>query len=187
MLVPATGGTEKSGNGLGFLHVFGSKGAVARGRRIILSCGLRRVPVIRPMRCSSAKPAGWTASNFKDGCYEFTTDGKIWQKVRGSRSFKQQLYFVVPGRMVRSWSASAPQRVADEQLYSKAEEAWQASWERFYDERTHLFYDHVCSYEPKNRLATLPTPEEIGRQFPTRTVGEREWKTARSAGEPCSR
>lgn len=37
---------------------------------------------------------GWTAGNFKDGFYEYTTDGRTWQKVRGSRSFKQQLYFV---------------------------------------------------------------------------------------------
>ncbi|MDD4872156.1 MAG: hypothetical protein PHR77_16495 [Kiritimatiellae bacterium] len=61
-----------------------------------------------------------------------------------------------------------PQPVTDEQLYAKAGEAWQASWERFYDERTHLFYDRVSSYDPKKRLDTLPTPEEISRQYPNR-------------------
>jgi len=64
--------------------------------------------------------------------------------------------------------ASEPASATDEQLFAKAEEAWRASWERFYDERTHLFYDHVCSYDPKKRLAALPTPQEIGRQFPNR-------------------
>jgi hypothetical protein len=53
--------------------------------------------------------------------------------------------------------------VTDQQLHAKAEEVWRACWERFYDERTHLFYDRVCSYDPKKRLASLPTPEEIGR------------------------
>ena len=63
-------------------------------------------------------------------------------------------------------AAPAPPRYSHEELRAKAEEAWQASWERFYDERTHLFYDHVCSYDPQKRLALLPTPEEIHRQFP---------------------
>ena len=56
----------------------------------------------------------------------------------------------------------------DDQLREKMEEAWRASWERFYDDRTHLFYDRVGSYDPKKRLASLPTPEEINRQFPNR-------------------
>lgn len=58
--------------------------------------------------------------------------------------------------------------VTDEQLLAKVEEAWQASRERFCDQRTHLFYDFVCSYEPNRCLAGLPTSEEIGRQFPNR-------------------
>ncbi len=58
--------------------------------------------------------------------------------------------------------------VTDRQLSAKADEAWRASWERFHDDRTHLFYDFVCSYDAKKRLAALPTPEEIGRQFPNR-------------------
>ena len=64
--------------------------------------------------------------------------------------------------------ASEPASATEEQLHAKGAEAWRASWERFYDERTHLFYDHVCSYDPKKRLASLPTPEEIGRQYPNR-------------------
>ena len=64
--------------------------------------------------------------------------------------------------------AAAPEPVTDQQLHAKAAEAWRASWERFYDERTNLFYDRVCSYDPEKRLASLPTPEEIGRQYPNR-------------------
>lgn len=67
-----------------------------------------------------------------------------------------------------SGAEAAPPVVTDAQLYAKAEEAWRASWERFYDDRTHLFYDHVCSYDPAKRLAGLPTPEEIARQYPNR-------------------
>jgi len=63
---------------------------------------------------------------------------------------------------------TSEQLYTGDQLRAKMEEAWRASWERFYDERTHLFYDYVCSYDPKNRLAALPTPEEIRRQFPNR-------------------
>jgi hypothetical protein len=44
---------------------------------------------------------GWTAGNFRDGWYEYATDGKAWQTLRGSKSFKQQLYFVVVERMGR--------------------------------------------------------------------------------------
>lgn len=64
--------------------------------------------------------------------------------------------------------AAESRPVSDEQLYAKVEEAWQASWQRFYDERTKLFYDFVCSYDPAQRLAALPTPEETARQFPNR-------------------
>jgi hypothetical protein len=63
---------------------------------------------------------------------------------------------------------TSEQLYTDDQLHAKMEEAWRASWERFYDGQTHLFYDYVCSYDPKNRLAALPTPEEIRRQFPNR-------------------
>ncbi len=63
---------------------------------------------------------------------------------------------------------SATGGVTDEQLYAKVEEAWQATWDRFYDERTHLFYDRVCSYDTAKRLACLPTPEEAARQYPNR-------------------
>lgn len=65
-------------------------------------------------------------------------------------------------------AAAEPSPITDQQLYAKAQEAWRASRERFYDERTHLFYDYVCSYDPNQRLARLPTPEEIGRQYPNR-------------------
>jgi hypothetical protein len=57
-------------------------------------------------------------------------------------------------------------QVTDSQLFAKADEAWRATWDRFYEERTHLFYDRVCSYDPARRLAFLPTPEEAARQYP---------------------
>jgi len=65
-------------------------------------------------------------------------------------------------------AAAQPPPATDAQLYAKAEEAWQASWERFYDDRTHLFYDYVSSYDPDKRLAGLPRPEETARQYPNR-------------------
>jgi hypothetical protein len=65
-------------------------------------------------------------------------------------------------------SAAGPLPVGDQQMYDKAEEAWRESWSRFYDERTHLFYDFVCSYDPTKRLAGLPTSKETGRQYPNR-------------------
>jgi hypothetical protein len=64
--------------------------------------------------------------------------------------------------------AARSAEVTDEQLYAKAQEAWRESWERFFDARTNLFYDRVCSTEPAKRLQFLPTPEEIARQYPNR-------------------
>lgn len=60
-----------------------------------------------------------------------------------------------------------PAPPGDRQLRARVEEAWKASWERFYHERTRLFYDFVTSYD-QERLATLPTPEETQRQYPNR-------------------
>ena len=65
-------------------------------------------------------------------------------------------------------AAAEPRPVSDPQLYATVEEAWQASWQRFHDDRTHLFYDFVCSFDPAKRLAALPTPEETARQYPNR-------------------
>lgn len=55
---------------------------------------------------------------------------------------------------------------SDLEVQAKAQQAWQASWQRFYDDRTHLFFDQACSPDPQERQAALPSPEEIGRQFP---------------------
>ena len=55
---------------------------------------------------------------------------------------------------------------SEQYLRDKAEEAWRNSWTRYYHERTHLFYDWVSSHDPEKRLAHLPTPEEIARQYP---------------------
>jgi lysophospholipase L1-like esterase len=85
--------------------------------------------------------------------------------------FNAKGYDLLGGQVAQSILANlntCQHAATDEQLCSKAEDAWRASWERFYDDRTHLFYDRVCSYDPKKRLAFLPTPEEIGRQYPNR-------------------
>ncbi len=50
--------------------------------------------------------------------------------------------------------------------YSVIEEAWAASWKRFYDTGTHLFYDYISSYEKGKELSHLPTREEVNRQYP---------------------
>jgi hypothetical protein len=85
--------------------------------------------------------------------------------------FNAKGYELLGGQVAQSILANlqaSQQPYTDEQLYSKADEAWRACWERFYDDRTHLFYDRVCSYDPKKRLAAMPTPDEISRQFPNR-------------------
>ena len=45
-------------------------------------------------------------------------------------------------------------------------QAWEATWERFYLPRTHLFYDYLTSYEPRRGLAHLPSADEVARQVP---------------------
>lgn len=61
---------------------------------------------------------------------------------------------------------STAAEVTDQQLHAKAEEAWRVSWARFFDARTNLFYDRLCSNDPARRWEFLPTPEEIARQYP---------------------
>lgn len=68
----------------------------------------------------------------------------------------------------QSVAAAEPSSVTNQQLRAKVEEAWRHSWERFYDGRTNLFYDFVCSYDPQKRLANLPTSKETSRQYPNR-------------------
>lgn len=63
-------------------------------------------------------------------------------------------------------STATPRDLTDSQLRAKVEEAWRAAWDRFYDDRTHLFYDYVSSHDPEKRLACLPTPNETSRQYP---------------------
>jgi hypothetical protein len=46
------------------------------------------------------------------------------------------------------------------------QQAWDATWQRFYLPRTNLFYDYLTSYEPGKELAHLPTVEEAKRQYP---------------------
>ena len=106
-----------------------------------------------------------------DDLFTFITPHLATAQNPGDVHFNAKGYELLGGQVARSILASlktCQSPATDEQLYAKAEEAWRASWERFHDERTHLFYDRVSSYDPKKRLASLPTPEEIGRQFPNR-------------------
>jgi len=83
--------------------------------------------------------------------------------------FCQALAAGLPGSQARLETAAAVESggaPSDQQLHTKAEDAWRAAWERFYDDRTHLFYDYVCSYDPVKRLAGLPTPAEAAQQNP---------------------
>ena len=74
--------------------------------------------------------------------------------------------------IARSDAGNMPPRVSapsDHFLRAKAEDAWRAAWDRFYDDRTHLFYDYICSYDPAKRLVGLPTPAEAAQQNPNPT------------------
>ena len=51
-------------------------------------------------------------------------------------------------------------------LFNKVSQAWKTAWSCFHSERTDLFYDYLCSYEPGRELAYLPTAEEAARQYP---------------------
>ncbi|MDX9980521.1 MAG: hypothetical protein RBU25_10895 [Lentisphaeria bacterium] len=55
---------------------------------------------------------------------------------------------------------------APEHLEAAAESAWRTVWQRFYDDRTALFYDFVSSYDEAHRFDHLPHPEEIARRVP---------------------
>lgn len=39
-------------------------------------------------------------------------------------------------------------------------------WQRFFNSRTHLFYDYISSYKQGEELAHLPTADEVKRQYP---------------------
>ena len=83
--------------------------------------------------------------------------------------FFQTLAAGLPGSQTRPDTAAAVASAgapSDAQLRAKAEDAWRAAWDRFYDDRTHLFCDYVCSYDPPKRLAGLPTPAEAAQQNP---------------------
>lgn len=68
----------------------------------------------------------------------------------------------------RSPAAEEEPSFTDAQLAAKVDQAWRSAWERFHDERTNLFYDFVCSYDPARRLAGLPTADDTARQYPNR-------------------
>lgn len=53
-----------------------------------------------------------------------------------------------------------------QQVYDKAQEAWNRSWEWYFHPTTGLFYDYVCGTDHAERFQFLPTPEEISVQCP---------------------
>lgn len=61
--------------------------------------------------------------------------------------------------------APDPTEVAKD-LGVKMEQAWDATWKRFYLPETRLFFDYLVSYEPGKELSQLPKAEEVKRQTP---------------------
>jgi len=53
-----------------------------------------------------------------------------------------------------------------QQLFDKAQKAWDRSWEWYYHPSTGLFYDYLHSTDHAQRFRYLPTLEEIGRNWP---------------------
>jgi len=53
-----------------------------------------------------------------------------------------------------------------EALQPKMDQAWEATWSRFFQKDVQTFADYLSSYEPGKELAHLPTAEEVQRQFP---------------------
>ena len=51
-------------------------------------------------------------------------------------------------------------------LETKIDEAWQVTWDRFFQKDVQTFADYLSSYEPGKELAHLPTAEEVKHQFP---------------------
>ena len=56
--------------------------------------------------------------------------------------------------------------VEPDAVRDKLNDAWKVTWDRFYREDTHLFYDYLSSYEPGKELAHLPTKDEVLAQNP---------------------
>jgi len=63
---------------------------------------------------------------------------------------------------------AAVDETTDRDLFNQAELAWRVVWERFFDARTNLFYDRLCSADPARRQAFLPTAQEAAQRFPNR-------------------
>jgi len=46
------------------------------------------------------------------------------------------------------------------------DQAWNVSWNRFFNEKTKQFYDYLSSYEEGHGLDHLPTTAEVSQQYP---------------------
>ncbi|TDU69408.1 hypothetical protein EI77_03061 [Prosthecobacter fusiformis] len=51
-------------------------------------------------------------------------------------------------------------------LEAKMDEAWQVTWNRFFQKDVQTFMDYLSSYEAGKEQAHLPTAEEVRRQYP---------------------
>ncbi len=54
----------------------------------------------------------------------------------------------------------------EQQLYDKAEDAWNIAWTRYFRSETNLFYDYISSKDPAHSQDHLPKVEEVQQQFP---------------------
>ncbi|MEO9595333.1 hypothetical protein [Rhodopirellula bahusiensis] len=51
-------------------------------------------------------------------------------------------------------------------LESQMDQAWEVTWNRFFQKVVQTFADYLSSYEPGKELAHLPTADEVKRQYP---------------------
>jgi len=54
----------------------------------------------------------------------------------------------------------------NQQLFDRAEKAWNVSWSHYFRPETNLFYDYVSSKDPDTCQDHLPAADEVKRQFP---------------------
>lgn len=81
------------------------------------------------------------------------------------------IHRVCIGLMLVSITTSAyafePSATASDRLGLQAEVMWKVAWNRFFREKTNLFYDYLSSYEPGAELGHLPTAAEVQRLYPS--------------------
>ncbi|TWU10331.1 hypothetical protein Pla52o_57050 [Novipirellula galeiformis] len=88
---------------------------------------------------------------------------------------KPLCFFITFTLAVSSWppSTGVINIAAEETLSSspavldaKMGQAWEVTWNRFFQKDVQTFADYLSSYEPGKELSHLPTAEEVRRQYP---------------------